>query len=69
MALSRLIWSGSELGVGAKSAPRAALAVTSETEVIADGSPRISVQVESRILTLNSPGATAGYISTRGCSW
>jgi len=30
---------------------------------------RISVQVESRILTLNSPGATAGYISTRGCSW
>ena len=28
MALSRLIWSGSELGVGAKSASRAALAVS-----------------------------------------
>jgi murein DD-endopeptidase MepM/ murein hydrolase activator NlpD len=50
IALPQLIWSGSALGVVAKSAPRAALAVTSEPEVIANGSPCLFRVKSERVL-------------------
>lgn len=39
IALAHLIWTGSASAVGSNSAPRAALVVTSEPEVIVNGSP------------------------------